>query len=203
MDADLFQVEYDETQKKYIILSNWVKMLFNRGWMDSLNTSVDNIIKSLKFNNDDVVYIKTQSRTYALKLFFRKISTIRKVDEIENFLDKNKDSYRFFVISQMTNKAQKQLIEYPDVEVFTDEELLENIIENIYVPTHIVLSEEESARYKEEYRLKSTDIQRIFTTDPIAKYYNMKPGQLVKIIRPSLTAGEEIAFRLCVPGQII
>jgi len=203
MDTDLFQVEYDETQKKYIILTNWVKMLYNRGWLNSLKTSVDNIVKSLKFSEDDVVHIKTYARTYAMKLFFRKISTIRKVDEIEDFLDKNNSSYRFFVISQMANKAQKQLLEYNDVEVFTDEELLENIIENIYVPIHIVLSEEEATKYKDEYRLKNTDIQRIFTTDPIAKYYNIKPGQLVKIIRPSLTAGEEIAFRLCVPGQII
>jgi DNA-directed RNA polymerase subunit H (RpoH/RPB5) len=200
METDLFQIEYDEVQKKHVILTNWIKMLFNRNWItDNLNT----LIKNISVDENNEAYIKTPNKVYVLKMLFRKVSTIRNDDEIADFLKRNHNMYCFFVVHQMASKAQKQLLENNEVEVFGDEELMENIIENIFVPTHIVLTEEEANKYKEEYRLKNTDIQRIFTTDPIAKYYNIKPGQLVKIIRPSITSGEEIAFRLCVPGQII
>lgn len=198
----LIEVEYDEKQKKNVIIKNWIKMLFNRNWITgNLAQTIQNTEST--FNDNDVVTVKGVDTTYTLKFLFRKISSVRKDDDIEDFLDNNRKNYKFFVVSNISNKAQKQLLENSNVEVFTDDELLENIIDNILVPEHIVLSETEAQEYRNEYKIKNSDIPRIFTTDPIAKYYNIKPGQLVKIIRPSLTSGEEVALRICVPGQII
>jgi len=195
--AGLFEIEYDDQKKKMVIINNWIIMLYNRGW---LNGNLNDIVKSAVKLDNDTCTIKGINITYSLKFIMRKISTIRKMEDIDEFLEQNQNNYKFFIVSQMVNKAQKQLLEYEKVEVFTDDELLVNTIDNILVPKHILLTDKETEQYLTEYHIRRLELPRILTSDPIAKYYNVKPGQIVKIIRPSVTSGEEIIFRVCVPG---
>ncbi len=101
-------------------------------------------------------------------------------------------------LSSQARKVITATLAYTAIECFLEEDLLVNITHHELVPKHIVLSREEKAALLKRYRLKETQLPRILSKDPIARYLGLKRGAVVKIIRTSETAGRYASYRLCV-----
>ena len=84
------------------------------------------------------------------------------------------------------------------MEYFRDSELLVDITEHRLVPKHELLSEQEKKELLMRYRLKASQLPRIQCTDPVARYYGLKMGNVVKITRNSETAGRYITYRIVI-----
>jgi DNA-directed RNA polymerase subunit H len=70
-----------------------------------------------------------------------------------------------------------------------------SIFEHELVPKHIVLSKEEAEEVLKKYHIKPYQLPYIKKNDPAVKEIGAMPGDIIKIIRKSPTAGEAVVYR--------
>jgi DNA-directed RNA polymerase subunit H len=73
-----------------------------------------------------------------------------------------------------------------------------DIFEHALVPRHEILAEKEANQLLTLYKIKPYQMPQIKSTDPAVKAIGAKPGNILRIIRKSSTAGEHIAYRYVV-----
>mmetsp|Transcript_4866 Transcript_4866/g.5032 ORF Transcript_4866/g.5032 Transcript_4866/m.5032 type:complete len:228 (-) Transcript_4866:739-1422(-) len=100
-------------------------------------------------------------------------------------------------ITPFAKQAVQEVSDMHRIEHFKEAELLVDITDHTLVPEHQVLSQNEKQELLKRYRLKETQLPRIQPNDPVARYYGLRRGQVVKIIRPSETAGRYVTYRVC------
>lgn len=87
-------------------------------------------------------------------------------------------------------------------ELFRIVELQVNITKHRLVPRHeVIKSEGEIADIIARYHLRSRyQLPLITSTDPIARFLGLQPGQVVRISRASPSSGTYLLFRCCQKG---
>lgn len=68
------------------------------------------------------------------------------------------------------------------------------------VPLHEVMAKTDVEKLLEKLNCRKLDLPKIYDTDPMVLKLGAKPGDVVKIIRESETAGEAYYYRLVVPN---
>ena len=72
------------------------------------------------------------------------------------------------------------------------------IFDHKLVPKHEILDEKEKKEVLAQYKIQPYQMPQIKSTDPAVKAIGAKPGDMLKIIRKSATAGAHIAYRYVV-----
>ena len=79
--------------------------------------------------------------------------------------------------------------------------LTSNPLEHVLVPKHEIVPEDQHAELLKTYNMTSKSNLPIirFHEDPIARILGLTPGSIVKITRPSPSAGIYTLYRVCMP----
>jgi DNA-directed RNA polymerase subunit H (RpoH/RPB5) len=67
------------------------------------------------------------------------------------------------------------------------------------VPEHDIITKEEVEKLEKKYGISREQLPKIKVGDPAAKAIGARPGDVVRIVRISDTAGEYEIFRYCIP----
>lgn len=103
------------------------------------------------------------------------------------------------IIGGRFTRMAKQLMTEKGIQAISEESLPPfNIFEHDLVPKHYVLSKEEADELLLKYRIKPYQLPIIRKNDPAIIFIGGKPGDIVKIVRKSLTAGEAVYYRYVV-----
>ncbi|ORY29630.1 RNA polymerase Rpb5, C-terminal domain-domain-containing protein [Naematelia encephala] len=126
-----------------------------------------------------------------------KASIKKFVGDMENFKATRGILIHVEKLGGVANKTMQELQSEYHLEAFRESELLVNITNHFLVPKHTVMTKAEKQELIKRYRLKETQLPRIMLSDPVARYYGVKRGEVMKIERASETAGRYVTYRIC------
>lgn len=144
-----------------------------------------------------VKYIIGKLRGKVLKTLIDELLEYEKIKEGDDVIiivkDKINNLDAFYILFDTIFKSSKLF-----VQLFSMDHLLVNIKNHVLVPELHIVSEKDKNEIKEQYNVESmTQFPLILKSDPMAKFYGVKNGDLCKIIRQSETSGQYISYRYC------
>jgi len=99
---------------------------------------------------------------------------------------------------ERNEEAEKKGAKFRPVELLPTTFPVFEIFNHILVPRHEILTEEEKNQILAEYKLQPYQMPHIKAIDPVVKAIGALPGDVLRIIRKSQTAGEHISYRYVV-----
>ena len=73
-----------------------------------------------------------------------------------------------------------------------------DLFEHKLVPKHEILTKNEKEQLLKDYKINPYQLPQITALDPAVKAIGAKPGDVLRIIRESVTAGTHLAYRYVV-----
>lgn len=176
-----------------------IEMLIDRGYNISQNVDYDDFIIMYEESNYDitdddnkihVAFFKDQ-KTFAKKDLENMVQTIKEqFDENINIIIILRDKYNVTIEKELANDL------YRNVEIFLFKNLTFNITRHQDIPKHKLLNKSEIEEVKKIYGAKLNQYPKMFVSDPIARYYGAKGGDVFEIIRTSTASGEYKTYRV-------
>lgn len=197
----LFTVAKSDAEKTEIIINNVLIMLSNRIFIDKSGNkqpllNYDEATKKVSDKGDGAFTIKANNGdNFAVKIVFQKISATGKQSIISEFF-KEYGPYKKIIIANDFNNKIADYVSRQHTQIFKESALLTDIISYRDQPKFELLSPSEMEKVKEEYNITDYTTEKFTRSDPVVKYFALRKGDIVRIIRPSPLSGQAIAYRI-------
>jgi DNA-directed RNA polymerase I, II, and III subunit RPABC1 len=199
---------YSRTKIYYKVRQTSLEMLEDRGFVisdDNRYLSYQDFANRLEENkiNIEANHSIIENRTAYISFILDTKSFSKKdLNNLKLEIDEKYPMREMVVIIIVQEKPTPQIAkelqndEFKSYEIFLTKNLMFNITRHEIVPRHILLTEDESKRVLDEFQATKQQLPKLPSTDPVAKYYGMKAGEICKIIRHSPMTGESIYYRM-------
>ena len=200
-------MDFEEKKNLFKIRKTVIEMLEDRKYIIPKSEFIDFDEFCIKYTSKNIdIFIDSGSEELGkvYVYFHNENKSLTKV-ELKNKMNKlieqyEDDNLKLIIllkekgIGSILKEVNKE--EYKNVEIFLNKNMIFNITHHQLVPKHIILNDEEIKELLEKYSTTLNKLPKLLRTDPIAKYYGMKPNQVCKIIRKSPEVGDYPYYRL-------
>jgi len=137
-----------------------------------------------------------------------RINSIREIIEV----CKEKKYYHFIIVYSglITSFAKQQLVILRTssevalrIETFNIRAFQYDPMLHLNVPEQRLLSKEDAQHMLTKFKIKKSQLPKVYNTDPIAQYLGARVHDVVEIIRPSPEGYFYRAWRVCIKGNIL
>lgn len=183
----------NELIKSFVTLK---EMLVDRGVDVSRLNSISDAELNIMSKSHKIFSVEVND---SMKIVYH-INTKFKINELKKYLGENEHIIVVFK-EKINNLNIRNMRDQNNVfiEIFMMKELQFNISRHMLVPKHeIMKNDDEIDKLLKTYNLKKNQLPIILHSDPMARYLNVKVGDIVKITRDSPSAGIAIVYRYCV-----
>ena len=196
--TELINVEMNQKEILQTICSNFAKLLHRRHLIvnNVLPKEVINTIIADKTNNFQI-----DNKKISIHIITFELKNISSGSTIDDYLSKNIDYHKFLIVKSFSKKTYTQITtEYNNAEIFTIDELLEDIPSKEIIPEHILLNADMKKELLESFGIN--ELPKIYSTEMMARYYGAKVNDIFRIIRPNLSSGTSIIYRTVIHGTM-
>lgn len=194
----LDSLEIKNERKIEIVLTNIVKMLTDRNLlkMENLDKNIKNVISQHDDNLFYKINLENETEEYGKNIYVKltnlKIESFSKNSSLYTFLQNNENKYIILVVNDIKEAIRNK---YNNIEIFKESELMICLMEHDLVPKHVLLSNEDAIKIMKEYNVTKRQFQKILAKEPVARYFNAKPGMIFKIYQYSMLTGKSVNYR--------
>jgi len=187
--------EYNEESKIRIMVENTALMLSRRKMYSHL--SFEDIRSQFLENINGYSTSYTNNKeTIEVYLTFCKLTKIDKSDE-DKYFTNDPSKYKILIVDMASPKVINMFDVASNSELVFIREMMADRADHVSNPTLILLSDEEQEQVIKEYNIEPGHLPEFkFGTDAIARYYQLKRGEICEMNSPS-EAGYSIRYRLC------
>ena len=193
-------IELNSKEINNIVCLNILKMLYRRKLIDDVDVTYTEIGDDI--NQKAIIEFKLNDNSKcSIYSINTKLNSITQGTPVDDYLSNNITIHKIVILKDAAKKVLKQiLLDYKNAEFFFEHEMLEDIPSKIFIPEHILLNEEESIELLSKF--SEHELSNILNVDMMARYYHAKVGDIFKIIRPSIVAGNSIFYRKVIHGSL-
>ncbi len=199
-------MNFQEKKDLYKVRQTVLEMISDRGYAipgDMLQVSFEQF--SVQYDAKSIdLYIQDETKEKPYYVYFHTDASFGKND-MKNVVQKITNQYQnenMGIIVLLKDKEstsiqkEKSKAIYKNVEFFEQKKMTFNITKHVFVPKHVIMTPEEEAQVVEKYETPKSKFPKISVSDPVAKYYGMKPDQMCRIIRNDPEVGLSISYRI-------
>lgn len=219
LSNNLIIIKDAETIRKTLLI-NTFKMLVERKWLNAdrwFKSENDKLVPSsnlLTFTNktnESMVYTinldkdinknsesNIDGKVLKLKIIYQNITGLGTSPILVEFIKDYDKFHKLIIVDDIADKILEYIYTLQNIEIFKKAMLMINIVEYICSPKYEILSDEECDQMMTEYDIKKKELKKMYDTDPISRYYNLKKGQIARIIRTSKQTGISIDYRIVI-----